>query len=174
MEDFQPWFLLKHNDSNVFGPITLEQLQCWSDQAQISPLDRVSNNGNIWMRAPMLEELGMDYILEVAPNQFYGPTALGAIREFLAMGEISEETRVTNCCTGKESSVGDLTGSTISHKEVAPPPRASIRMNLQQRIRELEETLMVERRSREIAEHLVAKLETQLSEIKENTASKVL
>jgi hypothetical protein len=36
---------------------------------------------------------------------------------------------------------------------------------LQQRIRELEEALMDERRAREDAEHQIAKLETKLAEI---------
>ena len=43
--------------------------------------------------------------------------------------------------------------------------RTSIRFNLQQRVRELEEALMEERRAREQAEHLVERLETKLSEI---------
>jgi hypothetical protein len=43
--------------------------------------------------------------------------------------------------------------------------RTSIRLNLQQRIRELEEALMEERRARETAEHLVEKLEAKLGEI---------
>ena len=47
----------------------------------------------------------------------------------------------------------------------AQPVRTSIRVNLQQRIRDLEEALMEERRAREQAEHLVEKLEAKLAEI---------
>jgi hypothetical protein len=43
--------------------------------------------------------------------------------------------------------------------------RTSIRINLQQRVRELEEALMDERRAREQAEHLVERLEAKLNEI---------
>ena len=43
--------------------------------------------------------------------------------------------------------------------------RTSIRLNLQQRIRELEEMVMEERRGREMSEHLVEKLEAKLAEI---------
>jgi hypothetical protein len=52
-----------------------------------------------------------------------------------------------------------------SDAEEIRPVRASIRLNLQQRIRELEEALMEERRAREMAEHLIEKLETKLAEI---------
>jgi hypothetical protein len=165
MEDSNSWFLHKNADGQTFGPVSLDQLQFWAEQAQISPLDRVSNNGTTWMRAPMLEQLHMDYLVEVAQDQFYGPTTLGAVREFLAMGEISSDTRVTNCCNGKESTAGQVTG-TLPVADTAPPARSSIRVNLQQRIRELEELLVTERRNREIAEHLVEKLEAQLADLR--------
>jgi hypothetical protein len=45
------------------------------------------------------------------------------------------------------------------------PVRTSIRINLQQRVRDLEEALMEERRAREQAEHLVEKLEAKLADI---------
>ena len=163
MEESKTWFLHKHADNHTFGPVTLDQLQFWANQAQISPLDKISPNGTSWMRAPMLEQLHMDYLLEVAPDQFYGPTTLGTVREFLATGEITTETRVTNCCTGKETTAGQIPGL-LPQIESTPPARSGIRLNLQQRIRELEELLVSERRAREIAEHLVEKLEAQLAE----------
>jgi hypothetical protein len=52
------------------------------------------------------------------------------------------------------------------------PVRTSIRVNLQKRIRELEETLMEERRAREMAEHLVGKLEAKLAEITRTVSSR--
>jgi hypothetical protein len=45
-------------------------------------------------------------------------------------------------------------------------------VNLQKRIRELEETLMEERRAREMAEHLVGKLEAKLAEITRTVSSR--
>jgi hypothetical protein len=166
MDESHQWYLHKAADGQVFGPVSLEQLQLWADQAQISPLDKVSNNGTSWLRAPMLEDLHMDYLVEVAHDQLYGPTTRGTIREFIAAGEITGDALVTNCCSGKESTADDLVGP-LPNSEMSPPARNSIRVNLQQRIRELEELLVTERRNREMAEHLVEKLETQLSELRE-------
>jgi hypothetical protein len=167
-DEFQSWYLLKNDDHSLFGPVPFDQLKQWAIEAQISPLDKVSNDEKTWIKAPMVPELEMDYLVEVSPEQFYGPTTLGAVREFLQMGEIHAETRVTNCRDGTDLPLREIPGiiptAEQDHREIRPV-RTSIRLNLQQRIRELEEALMEERRAREIAEHLVEKLEAKLAEI---------
>ncbi|HEX8295776.1 MAG TPA: DUF4339 domain-containing protein [Chthoniobacteraceae bacterium] len=167
MDDSQNWFLMKNDDSSVFGPISFDQLKQWSLDAQVSPLDKVSNDGTNWRKAPMVPELEMDYLIEVSPDQFYGPTTIGAVREFLQMGEIGMETPVTNCKDGTIMQVREIPDLLPPKQEAAAiePVRTSIRFNLQQRIRELEEALMEERRAREMAEHHVEKLEAKLGEI---------
>jgi hypothetical protein len=167
MENSQNWFLMKNDDGTIFGPISFEQLRQWAVDAQVSPLDKVSTDEKTWSKSPMVPELQMDYLVEVTPDQFYGPTTMGAVREFLMMGEINGETTVTNCRDGSTALVKDIPElqTTAEDEEAMAPVRTSIRVNLQQRIRELEETLMEERRAREQAEHLVQKLESKLGEI---------
>jgi hypothetical protein len=166
MDATQNWFLMKNDDGTVFGPINFEQLRQWALDAQVSPLDKVSNDENTWFKAPMVPELGMDLLIEVTPDQFYGPTTLGAVREFLQAGEIHGETPVTNCRDGSVTLVKDIPElRAVQEEENLQPVRTSIRMNLQQRIRDLEEALMEERRGRESAEALVEKLESKLAEI---------
>ena len=167
MDESQSWYLTKHDDGSVFGPISFNQLKQWAIDAQVSPLDKVSTDQNTWVKAPMIPELEMDYLVEVSPDQFYGPTTLGAIREFLQMGEINSETLVTNCRDGSQTALKNFPElrTTREEDDVQRPVRTSIRFNLQQRIRELEEALLEERRGREMAEHLVEKLEAKLDEI---------
>lgn len=167
MESAPTWYLMKNDDGTIFGPITFEQLQSWASDAQVSPLDKVSNDEKTWMKAPMVPELGMDYLIEVSPDQFYGPTTLGAVREFLMIGEINADTPVTNCRDGSISVIRDIPELNVVEPldSTQQPVRTSIRINLQQRVRELEETLMEERRAREQAEHLVERLEAKLNEI---------
>ncbi len=168
MESAPTWYLMKNDDGTIFGPITFEQLHEWASDAQVSPLDKVSNDERTWMKAPMVPELGMDYLIEVSPDQFYGPTTLGAVREFLVLGEIGAETPVTNCRDGAVTAIKDIPELQVEVPQddgIQQPVRTSIRVNLQQRVRELEETLMEERRAREQAEHLVERLEAKLNEI---------
>lgn len=167
MDESQQWFLMKHEDGSVFGPIPFEQLKQWAVDAQVSPLDKVSNDEKNWVKAPMIPELEMDYLIEVSADQYYGPTTLGAVREFLQVGELHGDTIVTNCRDGSSSPIREI-GALRPEREdddILKPVRTSIRLNLQQRIRELEEALLEERRARETAEHLVEKLEAKLGEI---------
>lgn len=166
MDDSQKWFLLKNDDGALFGPLAFAQLKQWALDAQVSPLDKISRDEKNWVKAPMVPELEMDYLVEVSPDQFYGPTTIGAVREFLQMGEIQADTPITNCRDGSITRVKDMPELQVEdEEEVMQPVRTSIRLNLQQRIRDLEEALMEERRSREQAEHLIEKLEAKLSEI---------
>ena len=167
MDESQKWYLQKHDDGALFGPIGFDQLKRWAVEAQISPLDKVSTDEKNWVKAPMIPELEMDYLVEVSPDQYYGPTTIGAVREFLQMGEIHADTRITNCRDGTQRSLRDYPELQLSTSEddTLRPVRTSIRINLQQRIRELEELLLEERRARETAEHIVEKLEAKLAEI---------
>ena len=165
--DVSVWYLRKASDGSVFGPLTFQQLQQWAADAQVSPMDRVSSDQNNWMKAPMLPELQMDYIVEVGEEQYYGPTTLGAIAEFVGAGEITGETRVTNCKDATQIRVRDILPPALLHPAPAPDVAisarpSSIRLNLQQRIRELETALLDERRARETAELMLSKLEARL------------
>ncbi|MHA3773470.1 DUF4339 domain-containing protein [Verrucomicrobiota bacterium sgz303538] len=167
MDENQNWYLLKHDDGTIFGPIPFEQLKQWASEAQVSPLDKVSTDQQTWSRAPMIPELEMDYLIEVSPDQYYGPTTLGSVREFLQMGEINGNTLITNCKDGSVVALKDVPElqTATEEEDQSRPVRTSIRFNLQQRIRELEEALMDERRAREDAEHQLAKLELKIHEI---------
>jgi hypothetical protein len=111
----------------------------------------------------MVPDLGMDYLVEVSTDQYYGPTTLGAVREFLIIGEINPDTFLTNCKDGFQQRVSDFP-ELQPKREEEQPVRTSIRLSLQKRIRELEEALMDERRARETAELRCERLEARLAE----------
>jgi hypothetical protein len=171
MDEQQNWYLMKHDDGTVFGPISLEQLRQWAMDAQVSPLDKVSNDERTWTKAPMIPELEMDYLVEVSPDQYYGPTTLGAVRDFLDMGEINRDTIITNCRDGSEARIRDIEEMQPSPEPQAEqqPVRTSIRVSLQGRLRELEEVLMEERRARQEAELRCERLEARLAELSNKT-----
>ena len=103
------WFLHKHDDGSIFGPASADQIQEWALAAKISPLDKVSNDGQSnWRRAPMFPELHMDWLVEVSEDYLYGPTTFGTVQEFLAAGEIDGETIVINCKEGSQARVKDM------------------------------------------------------------------
>jgi len=164
--DTSKWFLMKHDDGTLFGPMGFDNLRQWAVDAFISPLDKVSTDCQTWMKAPMIPDLQMDYLLEISPDAYYGPTTVGAVREFLASGEITLATPVTNCKTGETKPLEEFEiFQTPEGGADASPSRPSIRVHLQDRIRELEEALLEERRLRFMAEDLRAKAEARLAEL---------
>lgn len=160
------WYLSKHIDGELFGPVSLEQLSQWAAEASISPLDKVSCDAENWVKAPMIPELEMDYLLQVGPESYYGPTTIGAVREFLACGEITVDTMVTNCKTAETRPLSEYPHFTPQEEVITPGfQRGSVREHLQNRIRQLEEALMEERKLRATAEELRARAEARLAEL---------
>lgn len=69
----QQWFLRKQEDGTVFGLLSFEQLARWASTAQIAPHDLVSTGQENWMKAPMLAELAMDWLVEVTSETLLRP-----------------------------------------------------------------------------------------------------
>ena len=141
------WLLKKHGSGNVHGPVSFEKLIEWANAAQINPQDSISDDGSIWKKAPMIEGLQMDWLIEVPGNPLYGPTSPGAVLEFLNMGEIDLSTTIVNCCTGESMTLEEASFYRNLNPEL-----------LINRITDLEEEL----RS---ASEMVANLEARIAEL---------
>ncbi len=163
MDDTQKWYVMKQADGSIFGPIGFDVLRQWAVDAYIGPQDKVSNDSATWIKAPMVPELQMDYLLELSTDSYYGPTTVGAVREFLASGEIHDQTPVTNCKTGDTRPLCEFDIFRLPAQPDQGGP--SVRENLQARIRELEEALVEERRLRQVSENLRARAEARLQEL---------
>ena len=166
MEHSAKWFLKKHEDGEIFGPVDFAKLKEWTRAAQVSPLDQVSDDRSNWIKAPMVQALHMDYLIQLGDDSYYGPTTEEAVQEFLRLGEINADTILINCCTGTEVTLresGFFQGQPPM-EEIAPaePGRRTIRQNLQQRIRELELLLVERRQQLEMAEVRIRQLERRL------------
>ena len=169
----QDWFLRKHEDGSIFGPLPFGQLARWASSAQVAPHDAVSTDQTTWIKAPMLAELGMDWLVEVTTERFYGPTTLGAIQEFMRLGEISGETFVINSCDGSRRRVNEMP-LVLSQADVdqvgnvadpLQPVQTGISIKLEDRIRDLEQALREERRALQEADERYRALELKYQEL---------
>ena len=177
----QQWFLRKHEGGNIFGPISFDQLSEWAMTAQIAPHDAISTDQATWIKAPMLPQLGMDWLVEVTTELYYGPTTLGAIQEFYRLGEIDTHTYIINACDGTRRQLQEFPDLLQSPAEAAPiegvpmetadshalsqPAASGISIDLQDRIRDLEQSLREERRALEEVEERYRALERKYNEI---------
>ena len=169
----QDWFLRKHEDGNIFGPLPFVQLARWASSAQVAPHDVVSTDQMTWVKAPMLPELGMDWLVEVTSERFYGPTTLGAIQEFMRLGEINGDTFVINSCDGARRRVSEMSlvlsqaplEEATSDAEAVQPAPTGMAIKLEDRIRDLEQSLREERRALQEAEERYRALELKYLEL---------
>jgi hypothetical protein len=171
----QEWFLRKHENGEIFGPLAHEQLERWASTAQIAPHDSISADQENWMKAPMLAELGMDWLVEVTSERCYGPTTLGAVFEFVRSGEITAETFVINTCDGSRRQISELEPPPVPQEQSDDGSRAiadfGSSVSSADRVRELEKILAEERRALREIEERYRVLETRYRELLDQTAS---
>lgn len=143
---------MKHDDGTVFGPVSFDQIKEWAQAAQVSPLDKISEDQLNWIKAPMFAQLEMDWLLQMSDDHYYGPTTLSAIQEFIKEGEIDHETLVINCKDATETKVGELPflpeeeeEEPVEETEPADSEKAGEDSALLQRIAALETALAAER-----------------------------
>ena len=171
----QQWFLRKHADGEIFGPLSFDQLERWASAAQIAPHDLVSTDQASWIKAPMMEELRMDWLVEVTSERYYGPTTIGAVQEFVRLGEIDENTFLINTCDGSRRPISTVPAalpllSALSQTEELEfsgdqPAASGMSIALQDRIRDLEQSLREERRALAHAEQRCMELEQKCREL---------
>jgi hypothetical protein len=168
----QSWFLRKHHDGSVFGPISFDQLANWASTAQVAPHDLVSTDQQTWLKAPMVAQLAMDWLVELTSEHYYGPTTVGAIQEFIHLGDINADTFVINTCDGTRRQIGQMpalfkttANARVEVSSTSEPVASGISIRLQERIRDLEQTLRDERRALREAEERYAALEEKFNKL---------
>jgi hypothetical protein len=183
IEHSENWFLRKHDNGEVFGPVPFEKIREWAHSAQVNPQDMLSIDQVIWTKAPMIPEMEMDWLIVVGENLLYGPTAAEALLEFEKLGEINPATALINCNTGQNSTLGETpfyqaslvnplreeeAAANVLPALIQPPGRGgSFRVNLQQRIRELENALLDKSRKLTVAEETIVRLEGKIRELED-------
>jgi len=171
-EHAENWFLRKHDNGEIFGPIRFEQILSWARAAQVNPLDMLSTDGEKWTKAPMIAELRMDWLLEVTENLLYGPTTAPALIEFARLGEITRTTTILNCCNGERMMLAqapffseDALRPPVEDLRESQPAKGGIKINLQQRIRDLEATVIEKRLQLTAAADTIVKLEAKVRDL---------
>ena len=170
------WFLRKHGQGEIFGPVSFSQIREWSTGAQINPQDSISSDGVVWTKAPMMTELKMDWLIEVPANPLYGPTTEGALLEFLKEGEIDLNTSIVNCCTGETMTVCEapfynktMVGS--DHDSATSADSKEIKTNLPKRIHRLETALLEKQVLLNTAKVTMDRLRHRVEELEKENAN---
>jgi len=98
------WFV-RTADSDIYGPVELEELQQWAEQGRIEPLNEISVDQENWISAAELPELEMNWMAELDDNKTFGPFNFHLTHELVQRGVISKDTTIRNRKTGETHTI---------------------------------------------------------------------
>jgi len=168
------WRVKKASDNSIYGPIDSETLKDWANSAQIAPNDLIDESDENWRLAPEIDFLEMLWLVKLPSGEIYGPTTVGALREFINEGLVTEKILATHGKTHQSLPLAALVAAVDFEKKRAlrrPPAETNkstvsiaVEMAKDQHIRQLEEDLKELRREHETLIHKYRQLTMQLQE----------
>ena len=121
------WYLRKSDDT-VYGPVDDTALRQWAAEGRIAPEDHVSKDRHIWSPAHDHPGLQMDWLINMEDGSLYGPLHLSALRELVADGSLTAQTRLTHRTTGAVRSLEEAMAA--PEEPVAQPARIEAAQSL--------------------------------------------
>ena len=80
-------------DGKVYGPVALDVLRQWVHDGRVEPVARISCDLKEWIPAPNIPDLGMEWVVENNPGQFYGPVHRAVVDDFIQSGALVPDAR---------------------------------------------------------------------------------
>jgi hypothetical protein len=150
--------LRKGGDGEVFGPMSMPELEELAAGAYVAPEDQVSFDGEHWVMAHEVAELDMFWMIVPESGEPYGPTTIGTLKEFYLAGEITAQTILKHTRNGEQKALQDVLGEDFM-KKIREEEAASARLAVEDK--QLEPTL-------ELAKDLhIRQLETDLKSLRQ-------
>jgi hypothetical protein len=87
------WYV-KCSDGKVFGPADDNKILEWVKDGRVDPFAGVSNNLKNWKLASLEPAFEMDWIVEIEPGRFYGPTHWDVIENLFKSNSVSSSCRI--------------------------------------------------------------------------------
>jgi len=91
---------LKLDDGSIFRPVGIGELYDWATECRIGPDHELSQDGHAWIKAANVEDLRMDWFVQLVDGKEYGPINVFAVSHLLAEGTADPSARVTHRSTG--------------------------------------------------------------------------
>jgi hypothetical protein len=124
------WRLKKAQDGLIVGPLPKTRIKELAETALIAPEDFIDQGDDKWVRAPEVDYLEMDWMVETKTGQSYGPTTAGTVRDFYGQGDVDLEDEVVHVKTANRQKIGaflqiDLNAPPVLGEEAGDPDTGS-------------------------------------------------
>ena len=93
MAEDKKWYV-RTEDGKVYGPADVPSLARWAQEGRIEPASFVSCDRKAWIPAQTMSELGMTWLVEVAPGKVFGPFARAVVIHLAKGGEMPAGAKV--------------------------------------------------------------------------------
>lgn len=102
--DQDKWYL-RILDKSVFGPVDLETLCSWANQARIIPGHYISSDQVSWIAVETIEDFRMNWQVALKNGDIYGPLNISLLKTMIHDDIIDANATITNITTGKTATV---------------------------------------------------------------------
>ena len=144
------WYL-KIDGRSVYGPVELDALIDWASQGRIGPGDEIATDRRSWVRADTLDELQLDWIVQLPDGASYGPVHRSALKDLVSSGRLQAGARASNRRTGEATTIRDVLagpGPALPLTERLPLPEPALKGEMES-LRRAHEALREAARTRE-------------------------
>lgn len=86
------WFV-KTVDGNEYGPAAQATLITWAQDSRIEPSSLISSDRKTWTPAPLMRELGMEWLVETESGRFFGPFHRNVVESLRSRGMLLPSSR---------------------------------------------------------------------------------
>lgn len=100
----QKWYL-RILDKTIFGPVDLETLCNWANQARIIPGHHVSSDKTKWVPVETIKGFHMNWQVTMRNGDIYGPINISLLKNLVKDDIIDSTASLTNTLTGKTDTV---------------------------------------------------------------------
>ena len=87
------WYV-RLEDGKAYGPADTASLISWAEDGRIGPEASVSQDRKSWQPILSMPELEMNWLVEVAPGEVFGPFNRSVVSNLFKKGSFAETTRV--------------------------------------------------------------------------------
>jgi len=112
--------LKKADTGEIFHERSYEELLKWAHSAQINPMDEISQDGKNWVLARTIPEFEMEWTVQLADGETYGPTNIGTLKEFLQANLLRNDSIAHHINGSTTEKVKNLLSGKPSHNKSAP------------------------------------------------------
>ncbi|MBO4288431.1 MAG: hypothetical protein J5985_09755 [Kiritimatiellae bacterium] len=168
------WYL-RTGGTATFGPVSLEGLILWAEQARVLPGHEVSHDKETWMPAEQVPELRMTTYIDLGDGNMGGPFNRKAAETLIETGRVSKDAKLI------DETEGD--GNTAAGEKVSddsPAPQGKSRSSKsgedgdaedwREKAGQLETALAGRDRELAARDEQIASLQTKLAEQKQKLA----